>query len=288
MPDAATQSTEQSTATQTQTQDTTATASWRDSLPETYEGKDAEGKPTHIPLKGSKTLEKFKDVAGLARSYVELEQSHGRVAQQLKGSLKVPGDKATPEEITAFRKALGVPEKAEDYAIEIAEGLDRLMPKDFVDGLKPILHKHGIPLNVAKAVLPEVAEVLHARDVAARQQWRQGLETWKTEVGDATYQRDTALARRGVEHFDSEEQEAAALLDATGLGDHPVFVKMFARIGRSLAEDGHIDGRVAGLRSGNQIQQRILEIQSDPKWLAGTHDNQAALTREYQSLVAQQ
>jgi hypothetical protein len=75
-----------------------ATPSWRDTLPD--------------DLKADKSLETFKDVPSLAKSYVETKKLVGA-----KQGLTVPGKDATPEQRAEFYKALGVPDKPELYEV---------------------------------------------------------------------------------------------------------------------------------------------------------------------------
>jgi hypothetical protein len=60
----------------------------------------------------------FKTVDDLAKSYREAEH-----AIRNGGKFNVPGDDAKPEEVAAYHKAIGVPEKAEDYTITLPEGV---------------------------------------------------------------------------------------------------------------------------------------------------------------------
>lgn len=66
-------------------------------------------------------------------------------AQSLVGKkIGVPTDTSTPEEIAVFNKAFGVPDKADDYAIEPTEEITKLYgeaDKEVMTEFKQVLHK---------------------------------------------------------------------------------------------------------------------------------------------------
>lgn len=97
---------------------------WRDSLPDA--------------LKGSKSLEKFKDATALAQSYLSLESAAG------KKGLIVPSDTAPQEEWDAFHKALGRPDAADKYDLKNPEGVSLKIDENFQKGYKEFAHKLGL------------------------------------------------------------------------------------------------------------------------------------------------
>ena len=69
--------------------------SWRDTLPD--------------DLKSDATLNKYSDIPNLAKAHIELQKLIGQ-----KGIIK-PGKEASPEQIKAFREALGIPSDPSKY-----------------------------------------------------------------------------------------------------------------------------------------------------------------------------
>ena len=61
-------------------------------------------------LKGNKELSQYQKLNDLGKAYIDLKG-------KTEGTVRVPGEKATPEETAAFRKAVGVPEKPEGYEV---------------------------------------------------------------------------------------------------------------------------------------------------------------------------
>lgn len=68
-------------------------------------------------------LKDFKTPNELTEKYMELSSN----AEKLKDAVVVPGEGATEEEVSLFRKSIGIPEKFEDYPdldVKIPEGSD--------------------------------------------------------------------------------------------------------------------------------------------------------------------
>src|SRR5687767_2761423 len=67
---------------------------------------------TDESLRGHQGLTKFKDVDSLAKSYVELDKMRNE-----RSGVKPLTPESTPEEITAYRQAMGIPEAPEKYEL---------------------------------------------------------------------------------------------------------------------------------------------------------------------------
>ena len=63
-------------------------------------------------FKDFKGFEKYKTFGDFLKGAAHAQR---QVGQKTEGMVKVPGEKATPEEIAAFRAAVGVPESADKY-----------------------------------------------------------------------------------------------------------------------------------------------------------------------------
>ena len=86
-----------------------------------------------------KTLEKFKDVDALAKGYGHLEK-------YFDGTIKIPGENATAEEIERYHSKLGRPDTPDNYEFEkpeIPEGMnyDEHMEGEFLK------KAHGMGMN---------------------------------------------------------------------------------------------------------------------------------------------
>lgn len=76
------------------------------------------------------------------------------------------------------------------------------------------------------------------------------------------------LAKKALMHYGGET--LAQELLANGLGNHPELVKMFAKVGGQLAEDGLIGRSVNGVGGGKapaEAQQEIAGLYQDKAFL---------------------
>lgn len=69
--------------------------------------------------------------------------------------MRVPGPDAKPEEVAAFRKALGVPDKPDGYGIKKPDQLPEGVVWDDakVSKFTELAHKHGIPAAAVKEII---------------------------------------------------------------------------------------------------------------------------------------
>jgi hypothetical protein len=94
----------------------------------------------------------FKSLDDLAKSYREAEH-----AIRNGGKLTVPGEGAKPEEIAAFNKAIGVPEKPDGYEIALPDGVSEDdLDGDLVSALPGLAHQAGVPAKAYKSMVEGV------------------------------------------------------------------------------------------------------------------------------------
>ena len=72
-----------------------------------------------LPAELQATAANFKTLPDLVKSLLHTKQL---ASGKTEGMIKLPGENATPEEKAAFAKALGVPEKPEDYGFKKPDG----------------------------------------------------------------------------------------------------------------------------------------------------------------------
>ena len=240
------------------------TIDWRTSIP--------------VELRSEKSLENVKDLPTLVKNYVESQKYIG-------GAIKIPGEKATPEELKSFYTKLGVPEKAADYKIA------RPVLPEYVGWSEEIHGKvldlaHGASLNAKQtaklveglsglmsSVTPDPNAKLKESETALQGEW-----------GD-NYGRNILLASRAAEHLGGQE-----LLDAlqeTGAGMHPVIVKALSKFGSGLLEQGLIKNQDTKIETVADAQSKIDAIKADakhPYWDA-KHPGHAVAVEEYRRLL---
>ena len=195
-----------------------------------------------------------------------------------KGMVKVPGEGAAPEEVAAFRKAIGVPDSVEGYAFE--------GPKDeagnalpLADGLiSAVLQsalKNGLPADAVKAMLADVIAADLDGQRAALGDQQSEARAWIKEHGVAGAAKLAAIntAARVIGLSDDEVLSARSVWGARRA------MEVFALLGEGLSEDTILSGGQARFGvTGSEAQAQLTARKSDPAWAkkaatAGTPEN---------------
>lgn len=174
---------------------------------------------------------KTKPLPEVLKGYAEAQKLIG-------GSIRIPGDKATEEDWNKFYAKLGRPEKPEDYKIDSSAIPDEYRDESFEAGFRQAAHKLGLSAKQAEQLADWYNQTAIARVNEVRQAYREQLNGLLEEWGGAA-KRNIAIAKRAVEHLGGEELRK--FFNDSGLGDSPVLVKVFARVGQMLLEGGFID-----------------------------------------------
>ena len=159
------------------------------------------------------------------------------------GSIVKPGEGATPEEVAAYNKAMGIPAKAEDYKLPD----NQLLDKDFVKAQRELFLKQGLSQDQAKSIYEETIKQMQGGADAiknANQTARVEAETaLKKEFGD-NYTQKLTEAQSALRRFATED--VISYLDKTGLGNNVGLIKMFAAIQNQIGGDSLLSGANAG------------------------------------------
>lgn len=191
-------------------------------------------------------------------------------------SLVRPDDKATPEEIKAYRDANGVPESVDGYKIELPDGVvlgDQDKPA--ADAFLKVAHENHIPPKVANAIIAqqlqlqqEAYEAQAQADETARVEGTQELkQAWGQESAANVNLVNTMLdeALPGVK----DNLLGARLADGTLLANSPDVLKFLASTARALNPLATF-GSVPGSTTVTDIDTRIGELSK----LAGNRNSE--------------
>jgi len=197
---------------------------------------------------------KYKSPLDAIKSDFHKEKMLGRKAQ----SVVVPGEKSTPEEIAAFRTALGVPETPEGYKLKpesIPEGMT--WNDEAVKPFAAIAHKHNIPPAAMAEIVGQYVALEQAKSEVMGETFQAELDngmqvlkdTWKNDT-----EKNLAFSARVAKSIG---------LDPTspGLRDPNVIIAL-QRVGAMLSEDKLVVGdNVSTLHPG---KSRAHEIMTNP------------------------
>ena len=190
----------------------------------------------------SKVLDNVKNFDDLVGQFVNGQKVIG---QKTEGMVKIPGEDASEEDVKAFREAMGVPEKPNDYEIGRPEDIpedryDVEMEKKF----RGIFHELNLPKQTAETLHGRYNELQKARMEAMEQAEQKQIEDTEKALkkewgGDHAANMETA--KRAYAKLGLEE-----LAQITGMGDDARFLKAVFDLGQKISEDGHIKGDGGG------------------------------------------
>jgi len=140
-------------------------------------------------------------------------------------------------------QAKGAPEKYETFKVPEGVSLDPELVTEFSAVAKA--------LNLSQA---DAQKLVDLQTKVGQKTVEQGLKTfsdmkkgWEAEIAKelgASFQAERAMAAKGRDKFATPEM--VKLLNDSGLGSHPEVFKLFAKLGRAVAEDSFHEGKSAG------------------------------------------
>jgi len=195
---------------------------WRDGLPEDLR----------------KTADRFTSSADAIRSIENLQKREGQV--------RVPGKDATEDEVSAFHKAIGVPESPEGYDFgDLGEDATEEQTASR-DSWSKKLHELNIPSTTAKelaAFLNEETQGAQAALVEADKAFAQQQEdALKSEWKGEAYEQNKTLANRAFSDLANraginlEDLQKIETKDGRFLMDNANMSKIFAVVGKEMSE----------------------------------------------------
>jgi hypothetical protein len=139
-------------------------------------------------------------------------------------------------------KPAGAPEK---YEIALPEGLS--LDESLFSAAEPVLRELNLSNEQATKLASVIAEVRASEAEAFVQQVQEWGKTTQAdpEIGGKALESTLTEGRKALAKHGTPELRA--LLDNTGLGNHPEVVRFFARVGKTIPTE---DSVVTGERSG--------------------------------------
>lgn len=138
----------------------------------------------------------------------------------------------------------GAPEK---YEFKPVEG--RTLDSETISAFAEVAKELDLPQEAAQKILdrmaPTMAQRQQAQIEAIRSEWVAASQADK-EFGGEKIAENLSTARKALDQFGSPELRA--LLNESGLGNHPEVIRMFYRAGKAISEDTYV-GRSAGTGS---------------------------------------
>ena len=145
------------------------------------------------------------------------------------------------------KKPEGAPESYEFKAPEGVQFDDAL-----IGAFSEVAKDLNLPQEQAQKVLDKMAPVMQARQLeqlqAARADWAESAKTDK-EFGGEKLAENLGMAKKALDTFATPELRA--LLNESGLGNHPEVIRMFYRTGKAISEDRVVTGQGGAANQGD-------------------------------------
>ncbi len=224
------------------------------------DGHQSLGWKTELPeaLRGHEAFAAYNSKAELYKGVIDLHAQHKEALQKLadtegRMSNYIPKltDQSTDADKAAYRAALGIPDKAEDYEIVLPDGADDSLNKAF----RAKALELGMPKEMAKGLGTwwngMIETMVKTEQQRIEQAHNEALEALKREWGpDATVKAETikkGYAALKSETFDSLMQTELTIGDKkVRLGDHPAMVSLILEIGKKVSPDSIVQGGPSG------------------------------------------
>lgn len=141
----------------------------------------------------------------------------------------------------------------ENYEFKAPEGMQ--FDESVIGAFSEVAKELNLPQDQAQKVLDKMAPVIAARQIeqiqAASTEWAEAAKTDKEFGGDKLAE-NLGTAKKALDALATPELRA--LLEQSGLGNHPEVIRVFYRAGKAISED-----RFVGGKQGQQAQQTVAQ-----------------------------
>lgn len=235
-----------------------------------FEGLSEENK-SFVANKG------FKSFDDVVTSYINLEKYQGVPADKL---IRLP-DENNADEVNAFYKKLGRPDKAEDYKFEIAEGQDDAIAK----AIAPELFKIGLSQKQAAAIYKTLENAKIEQGKVAEAAAIKAEEDLKTEWG-SNYENNLKAAQQAAKVAGVTAAQIEALQKAT---DYKTVMNMLKNLASKFGEDvlrGAGNNQQSRFTlTPQQAREKIEQLKTNKDWVTKINSGDKATLQEYDELA---
>ena len=149
---------------------------------------------------------------------------------------------ATNQQAATTETKAGAPEV---YEFKAAEG--QTLDPEFVKGYSEVARELDMTQEAAQTMLDKVGPILAQRQAAllaqVRAEWANASKI-DAEFGGAKFNENLAIAKQSIDKFATPEFKK--MLDETGLGNHPEWIRYCYRVGKAFSPDNFEGGHKEG------------------------------------------
>jgi len=196
----------------------------------------------------TKMFENVNDTETLLKNYASAQRTISKgdadFAERTKGMVTIPGEDASEDDIKAYRKATGVPESADGYAMDIPDGDDKESFTGLSAAVKEAALAAGAPASLVSTIWGKVVETMQGQFKAIEDK---GLALMASEVDGmkAEHKEKYDTYIKGTDEALAKFKagaEVKTLLDTYGIGNSPVIRKLLAEIAPLVNEGKTVFG----------------------------------------------
>ncbi len=236
-------------------------------------------------IKKHAKLSTVKDADSLAKMYLNLEKLHG-------GSIKIPKEDATKEEIDAFYNKLGRPDKVESYAfsdtLKDKADLLELAPnfKAAIEEFAPLAHELGLSKKAADKLVTWQAEQLE-KQVEAMKVQTEGAKAHLEKLWGIEAESKFADANKAAQLLASKYPEEMKAFQTSDGARNPVTMIMLSELSKLYKEDKTTVVPTESKTSTASDEARLnsLKASKSPYW-DRYHPDHAKAVAEYNDLTS--
>lgn len=236
-----------------------------------------------------KVAERFNSLPDMAQAVIDFRKSQSTAIQ-------IPGEDADDEAKDAFYKKLGRPDSPDAYEFPDPPEGTELSDEDKALRSKAaqVFFERGYTADQARAAIELFSEITSEglnSIVEADKTFAEETEAELKRKWGADYEENQEFANRAANTLLGDRlEEARHMQTASGryILDHPVFVEMFARLGRNMQEGTNLGGPISQ-SARDSLQEKIDKLQEDidTARARGDRDRAQRLYTEQQGLYEQ-
>ena len=232
---------------------------WMDSLPDAH--------------KKNESFAQFKEPSDAWNKFDSFLKAEGN-------TLVIPGEGATDEDRSAFLNKLGRPGTPEEYQLTKPENMPESLQysEDTEKVFRSVFHEAGLNDTSAQKLWGKYHEMAiegqKVQDQAVKEAGEKAINDLKDVwVGDK-FNQNVEIAHRAFKGlFESPEDQAAAtafLADTKvgnlEIGNHPMFLKLFHRVGSIIGDDRMNFGNDIGKGTGESEEEQARKMFPNTKF----------------------
>lgn len=238
---------------------------WKDYLTKTV-GQD---------IANASEVDRFKNPAELAKSYVNLSKAYSKKFPE--NTVEIPSADSPPEKLEEFYNKIGRPESPDKYKAPEIDNLD----KEALGQFNEFAHKLGLTEKQYEEIIKfDVQRMLSFTENQEHQKalsLQEAKQTLRSMFGDE-YDFNIAAARRVANEFDVDNVKDL-------IGNDYRAVAMLAKIGKKLFAEDDIKGDINGV-SAVDVKTEINKIRSSEAYFDSRDPNHKSAVNRVRQLSA--